>query len=113
MSSSFALFDSYEEIIKPCLVRANRWYWSAILTVISLKRAGIRISKKTANIEILFQVEQRINKPTRVTKTTGTLIDQEFRDRQELVVDSGVGHFGISYHSLSSKTMTGMLSAEI
>ena len=101
-NSHFQLFDSYEEIVKNMdienkemvLVGDFNCDWST-------ESSNSNIQKnRLADIANLFQLDQQINEPTRVTKTTSTLIDLAFSNRPELVVDSGVEHLGISDHSL-------------
>lgn len=48
----------------------------------------------------LYQIEQLINEPTRVTETSSTLIDLILTNRQENISSFGVIHLGISDHSL-------------
>ena len=48
----------------------------------------------------LFQIEQLITEPTRVTENTETLIDWFMTNAPEKVSSSGVLHIGISDHSL-------------
>ena len=48
----------------------------------------------------MFQFEQLINEPTRVTDRIRTQIDLAFSNRPELIIKSGVHHIGISDHSL-------------
>ena len=48
----------------------------------------------------LYQLEQLINKPTRVTKKSSTLIDLVLTTMKENISASGVIHVGMSDHSL-------------
>ena len=48
----------------------------------------------------IFQLEQFIEEPTRITKNTRSQIDLVFSNRPEIIVKSGVEHIGISDHSL-------------
>ena len=56
--------------------------------------------KALLNITDIYGLDQLINKPTRVTPTTSTLIDLIFTNRPENVYCSGVSHVAISDHSL-------------
>ena len=57
-------------------------------------------TKKLAETTNIFQFEQLIKEPTRVTPTTKTLIDLVFTNRPELINASGVICLGISDHNL-------------
>ena len=48
----------------------------------------------------LYQLSQVINKPTRITETTATLIDLILTNKPEYISSAGVLHLGISDHSL-------------
>lgn len=48
----------------------------------------------------LYQIEQLINEPTRVTPTSAALIDLILTNKPEEISQSGVIHLGISDHSL-------------
>ena len=48
----------------------------------------------------LYQFEQQIKEPTRVTENTSTLIDLAFTNKAEIIVRAQVHHVGISDHSL-------------
>ena len=57
-------------------------------------------TKKIIHLTKMFQFEQLINEPTRVTDRIRTQIDLAFSNRPELIIKSGVHHIGISDHSL-------------
>ena len=48
----------------------------------------------------LYQFDQLINEPTRVPRTSATMIDLFFTNKPENILQSGVIHLGISDHSL-------------
>ncbi len=48
----------------------------------------------------LYQLDQIITEPTRVTRTSATLIDLFFTNNPENISNSGVIHLGISDHSI-------------
>ena len=48
----------------------------------------------------LYQFEQQIKEPTRVTENTSTLIDLAFTNKAEIMVRAQAHHVGISDHSL-------------
>ena len=51
-------------------------------------------------LSCIYQFEQLINEPTRVTRTLATLIDLIFTNKKENIIKSGVIHLGIFDHSL-------------
>ena len=55
---------------------------------------------KIKSLYDLYQLSQLIDKPTRVTMTTSSLIDHIVTNTPEKISDSGVIHTGISDHSL-------------
>ena len=57
-------------------------------------------TKKIKSLYELYQLSQLIDKPTRVTMTTSSLIDHIVTNTPETISDSGVIHTGISDHSL-------------
>ena len=57
-------------------------------------------ARKLQFLSSLYQLDQLINEPTRVTTTSTTLIDLFFTNKQQNIMQSGVVHIGISDHSL-------------
>ena len=57
-------------------------------------------TKKLSELANMFQLEQFIKEPTRITCQTRTLIDLVFSNRPETIIKSGVDHVGMSDHSL-------------
>ena len=55
---------------------------------------------KLKDVMELYQFEQQIKEPTRVTENTSTLIDLAFTNKAEIIVGVQVHHVGISDHSL-------------
>ena len=51
-------------------------------------------------ISSVYQLEQLIKEPTRVTKSSATTIDLIFTNKVDNIAASGVIHLGISDHSL-------------
>ena len=49
----------------------------------------------------MFQLEQLIKDPIRITSQSKTLIDLAFSNRHETIIKAGVGHVGMSDHSLT------------
>ncbi len=57
-------------------------------------------TKKLFDLANMFQLEQLIKEPTRITSQSQTLIDLAFSNRPETIIKSGVDHVGMSDHSL-------------
>ena len=55
---------------------------------------------QTHKLQALCILYQYINKPTRITETTSTLIDLILTNKSEYILYAGVLHIGISDHSL-------------
>ena len=55
---------------------------------------------RMATLASIYQFEQMIEEPTRITATSRTLIDLAFCNKPELITMSSVDHLGISDHSL-------------
>ena len=101
-NSSLEVFDSYEDIVKNMDIEDKEMVLVGDFNCDWSLESSNSNPQKTRLVDIanLFQLEQQINEPTRVTKTTSTLIDLAFSNRPELIVTSGVEHLGISDHSL-------------
>ena len=56
-------------------------------------------TKRLTYLAKMFQLEQLIEEPTRITRNTQSQIDL-FSNQPEIIVKSGVEHIGISNHSL-------------
>ena len=57
-------------------------------------------TRKLLFLSALYQLEQLINEPTTVTKTSASLIDLVFTNKRKNISHSGVIHLGISDHSM-------------
>ena len=57
-------------------------------------------TKKLFDLANMFQLEQLIKEPTRITSQSQTLIDLAFSNQPETIIKSGVDHVGMSDHSL-------------
>ena len=57
-------------------------------------------TRKLQFLSLLYQLDQLISEPTRVTGTSATLIDLFFTDKPENMIQSREAHTGISDHSL-------------
>ena len=58
-------------------------------------------TRKLQFLSLLYQLDQLISEPTRVTGTSATLIDLFFTNKPENIIQSGVVHIGISDHGLN------------
>ena len=101
-NASLELLGSYEELVKNMDSEGNE-----IILIgdfycdLSLEKDRLNPqTNKLVDLANLFQLQQFIKQPTRITQTTSTLIDLAFSNRLEIVVASGVEHLGISDHSL-------------
>ena len=57
-------------------------------------------TRKLQFLSLLYQLDQLISEPTRVTGTSATLIDLFFTNKPDNIIRPGVVHIGISDHSL-------------
>ena len=65
-----------------------------------LNQSATHNSDKFLKILNLYQLHQLINKPTRITETSKTLIDVIITNKPVNYLKSGIIHIGISDHSL-------------
>ena len=101
-SSLPEFFDDFEKLIKAIDNEINEMYILGDLNCNMLKTdkdANIP-TKKIKSLYELYQLTQIIDKATRVTMTTSSLIDHIVTNTPEKISDSGVIHTGISDHSL-------------
>ena len=99
-SSTVDRFDLYETLVGE-LDAENVGYW--LLGDLNCN-LGAPIfdhkSKTLSGIADLYNLEQLIEEPTRITESTSTMIDLIFTNTTDNVACSGVSHVGISDHSL-------------
>ena len=57
-------------------------------------------TRKLLLLSALYQLDQLINEPTRVAKSSASLIDLFFTNKGENISQSGVIHVGLSDHSM-------------
>ena len=69
----------------------------------NLLEPTLQTTKKLQEIFKLYQLTQLINNPTRITKSTRSLLDVCFTSSPEKVPsqDSGIVHLGVGDHSLT------------
>ena len=93
-NTSLELFNSYEELVENMdsegneiiLIRDFNCEWSLQKDKLNPQ------TNKLVDLANLFQLEQFIKLPTRITQTTRTIIDLAFSNRLEIVLASGVEH---------------------
>ena len=91
-NTSLELFNSYEELVKNMDSEGNeiiligdfKCDWSLEKDKLNSQ------TNKLVDLANLFQLEQFIKQPTRITQTTRTIIDLVFSNRLEIVLASGV-----------------------
>lgn len=101
--TTLELFNMYEELIKKMdsenkeviLIGDFNCDWSQVNNGNAKPQTN-----KLFEIAKIFQFEQMIKEPTRITENSKTLIDLAFTNKPEIVINSGVVHLGISDHSL-------------
>ena len=76
-------------------MKIRKLYSSAISIVIG--KIEIR---RLSHLARMYQLDQMIDEPTRVTERSRTQIDLIFSNRPEIIIKFGVHHIGISDHSL-------------
>ena len=58
------------------------------------------VTKKLLELTEVYQLQQIIEEPTRITSNSQTHIDLVFTNRPEIIIKFGVDHIGLSDHSL-------------
>ena len=62
--------------------------------------ASRALKRKLLSLTSMYNLEQLIDKPTRITENSSTLIDRLFANNNHRIVSSGVLHVNLSDHSL-------------
>ena len=101
-SASSAFFDYFEKLIKVINNENKEMYIIGDLKCDVLKRGkdSNTPTKKIKFLYELYQLSQLIDKQTRITMTTSSLIDHIVTNTPEKIFDSGAIHTGVSDHSL-------------
>ena len=101
-SASSKFFDYFEKLIKAIDNESKEMYILGGLNcdVMKADKDSNTPNKKIKSLYELYQLSQLIDKPTRVTMTTSSLIDHIVTNTPEKISDSGVIHTSISNHSL-------------
>ena len=99
-STNIKLFDKFEAFLHKCDLVNHEHLIMGDLNCDLSKFPLESNARKLQFLSSLYQLDQLINEPTRVTKTSATLIDLFFTNKCENILQSGVVHLGISDHSL-------------
>ena len=102
-SASSKFFDHFEKLIKATDDENKEIYLLEDLNCVSLKadENSNFPTKKIKSLQYeLYQLSQQIDKPTRITMTTKSLVDHIVTNAPEKNSNTGVIHTGISDHSL-------------
>ena len=97
-SSDF--FTNFESMIKAIDNEDKELHILGDLNCNMLKHIPDQPTKTLKSIYEMYQLYQTIEEPTRVTKTSSTLIDHHATNSTGKIARSGVIHIGISDHSL-------------
>ena len=95
-----ALFDECELFLRKCDSEDKKLLVVGDLNCDVIKSIPDPYTRKLQLLCSLYQMEQLINEPTRVTRTSASLIDLFLTTKPENISGSGVIHLGISDHSL-------------
>ena len=94
------IFEAFEELITKVDVLNLEFYLIGDINVNLLTEALDYEAKIFINILDIFGLSQLINKPTRITRSTISLIDLCITNSPDKILNSGVLTLGISDHSL-------------
>ena len=98
--SDDCLFNYIEAFLRKCVIEHLEVILIRDLNCDMLKHPPEAHTRKLNFLSSLYQYKQLISKPTRVTRTSATLIDLILTNNEENIFKSGVIHLGISDHSL-------------
>ena len=99
-STDINLFDKFEAFLHKCDLVDQELLIMGDLNCDVSKFPLECNARRLQFLSSLYQLDQLINEPTRVTKASATLIDLFFTNKRENILQSGVVHLGISDHSL-------------
>ena len=94
------MFDNFEIFIQKCELEDKEMIVLGDLNCDVIKSPCDTHTTKHLNICTLYQPKQFIGQPTRVTKTSATLIDLVLANNPESISNIGGVNLGISDHSL-------------
>ena len=98
--SDTRLFDDFENFLSRCDLENKELLLMGDLNCDVSKFPPDAHTRRLQFLSCIYQLQQLINEPTRVTRTSASLIDLIFTNKKENIVKSGVIHLGISDHSL-------------
>ena len=99
-NSNTNLLDDFEVFLHKCDLANQELIIMGDLNCDVSKTPPESNTRKLQLLSLLYQLDQLISEPTRVTGTSATLIDLFFTNKPENIIQSGVVHIGISDHSL-------------
>ena len=99
-NSQSALFDEYEAFLRNSDIENREVIIMGDLNCDILKSPCESHTRKLQFLSSLYQFDQLIDEPTRITGTSETLIDLILTNKEENISKSGVIHLGLSDHSM-------------
>ena len=96
-NTSVETFFKIEKLIQQVDNKNEEFY---LLGDLNLLDSSLSNVKTLQEITQLYQLTQVINEPTRVTKSTKSILDVCITSSPDKIIPSGVVHLGISDHSL-------------
>ncbi len=99
-NSQSALFDEYEAFLRNSDIENREVIIMGDLNCDILKSPCESHTRKLQFLSSLYQFDQLIDEPTRITGTSATLIDLILTNKKENISKSGVIHLGLSDHSM-------------
>ena len=99
-NSNVDLFNDFESFPQDCETMDYELYVMEDLNCNTDKFSPDHNTRKLLFLTALYQLEQLINEPTRVTKTSASLIDLVFTNKRKNISHLGVIHLGISDNSM-------------
>ena len=97
--------DTYELFLRKCDLENKESIIMGDVNCDILKSPPDAHTRKLLFLSSLYQYDQLIDSPTRVTRTSATVIDLIFTNRAENILKSGINHLGISDHNLIFATV--------
>ena len=94
------LFDEYETFVQRCDIEHKQLILMGVINSDYAKTPPDVHTRTLQFISSVHQLEQLIKEPTRVTKSSATIIDLLFTNMVDNIAASGGIHLGISDHSL-------------
>ena len=98
-NTSVETFSKIEKLIQQVDNENKEFYLLGDLNC-NLLDSSLSNVKTLQEIMQLYQLTQVINEPTRVTKSTKSILDVCITSSPDKIIQSGVVHLGISDHSL-------------